>query len=141
MGLISSAAAPVDQDLELFDAFERCATRRPPNSAERDRISRQATFATRASSPTMAKPAGVPRPGRRPDAHRHRRRPDRRRRHRTRRPPRGRTAGVQPAGRDRDSAGRRRRRKSGWTRAIDPARSTPRSDYLSAPDGDALAEL
>ncbi|NIB31227.1 relaxase domain-containing protein [Pseudonocardia sp. MCCB 268] len=47
MGLISSRRRAVTAKTELFDAFE-LRYGRPPNSAERDRISR-ATFATRAS--------------------------------------------------------------------------------------------
>ena len=144
MGLISSRRRAVTaKTSELFDAFEQ-RYGRPPNSAERDRISRQATFATRASKSHDGE---------------------------TREEFLDRIANRMRADIDGSLAGvadtaleaRRARvepqafnpqtviemaladvaqRKSGWTRAdLTRAVNAALPDYLGAPDGDAVAEL
>ncbi len=144
ISLISSRRRAVTaKTSELFDAFEQ-RYGRLPNSAERDRISRQATFATRASKSHdgetreefLDRIAG-----------------------RMRADIDGGLAGVA----DNALAARREgvqpqafnpqavieialadvaQRKSGWTRAdLTRAINAALPDYLGAPDGDAVAEL
>ena len=87
MDLISSRRRKVTAKAEeLFAAFE-ARFGRAPNNAERDRLSRQATFATRAAKSHDGRdPRAGARPGRPAAARRHRRRAARRRARRARRP-------------------------------------------------------